>query len=113
MEDKAMAKVKAANYSEAEVARLKAGYSGADNATEVAALAKELGKSAASVRAKLASLGVYAKAEKVTAKAVSENKTALADAIGEKVGLLEHEAEGLAKAPKAALAKVLAALTNS
>lgn len=108
-----MTKVKATNYTEAQLAALRAGYTGADNSKEVLALAGELGKTAASVRAKLASLGLYVKTEKVAAKTAGENKTALADAIAEKVGLLEHEAEGLAKAPKAALAKVLAALTNS
>ena len=108
-----MAKVKAANYSEAEIAILRSGYSGKDNATEVKALAEATGKSAASVRAKLASMGLYAKAAPEKSEKASANKTVLADAIAEKAGLLEHEAEGLAKAPKAALEKVLAALTNS
>lgn len=105
--------VKPANYSETEIATLRAGYSGSDNKTEVLELSKALGKSPASVRAKLASMGLYAKAEAVKPEKGSANKTALADSIAEKVGLLEHEAEGLAKAPKAALEKVLAALTNS
>lgn len=108
-----MAKAKAANYSEAEIATLRAGYSGVNNSAEVAALATATGKTSASVRAKLASMGLYVKAAPEKSEKASANKTVLADAIAEKAGLMEHEAEGLAKAPKAALEKVLAALTNS
>lgn len=106
-----MSKVKVANYTEQDIAVLKAGYTGADNASEVAAIATATGKTPASVRAKLASLGLYMKAE---AGASSEGeritKQVIAEAIGQRIGLQEHEVEGLSKAPKAALDKVLAAL---
>lgn len=105
-----MPKVKAANYTEQDIAVLKAGYTGADNATEVAALATATGKTPASVRAKLASLGLYVKTEAGTSDGERITKQVIAEAIGQKINLLEHEVEGLAKAPKAALDKVLAAL---
>lgn len=106
-----MAKEKPANYTETDVATLKAGYTGADNAAEVAALATAVGKTPASVRAKLASLGLY-KAAATAASSEGERitKQVIAEAIGQKIGLMEHEVEGLSKAPKAALDKVLAAL---
>lgn len=107
-----MPKAKTANYTEQDIAVLKAGYTGADNATEVAALATATGKTPASVRAKLASLGLYVKAEAGAAASEGERitKQVIAEAIGQKIGLQEHEVEGLSKAPKAALDKVLAAL---
>ena len=106
-----MAKEKKVNYSEADVAVLRAGYTGADNKAEVAALMVQLpGKSAASIRAKLASLDLY-RAEKVE-KASEEKvtKEVLATAIGAAVGLADHEIEGLVKATKPALEKILAKL---
>lgn len=105
-----MPKAKTANYTEQDIAVLKAGYTGADNATEVAALATATGKTPASVRAKLASLGLYVKTEAGTSDGERITKQVIAEAIGQKINLLEHEVEGLAKAPKAALDKVLAAL---
>jgi len=107
-----MAKEKVKNYSDADIAVLKSGYTGLDNKAEVAKLAAELGKTPQSVRAKLSNMGVYVKEEKESAKADRTNKTAIAESIGAAVGLKEHEIEGLAKATKSALEKVLAALTN-
>lgn len=108
-----MAKVakKVANYTEADLSVLKADYTGADNAGEVAAIATKLGKTPASVRAKLASMKLYKTAEKAD-KADSERvtKMVIAEAIAVKAGLKEHEVEGLAKATKSALEKVLANL---
>lgn len=107
-----MAKEKAVNYTAEMIETLRAGYTGTDNAKEVEALAAATGKTPASVRAKLASLGLYKAAEKATSKEEGEKvtKTILTDAIGEIVGLAEHEREGLAKATKSALEKVLAKL---
>jgi hypothetical protein len=105
-----MPKAKAANYTEQDIAVLKSGYTGADNAKEVAALATATGKTPASVRAKLASLGLYVRAEAASSDAERVTKQVIAEAIGQRIGLMEHETEGLAKAPKAALDKVLAAL---
>ena len=107
-----MAKVtkKAANYSEADVAVLRAEYTGSDNTAEVAALSTKLGKTAPSVRAKLASLGIYKAAEKAESDGERITKMHIAEAIAEKAGLGEHEVEGLAKATKSALEKVLAKL---
>lgn len=105
-----MAKEKVARYSEADIEILRKGYTGADNAAEVQALSQATGKSPASVRAKLASLGLYRKAEEKAAEGERLTKMVLAESIGEKVGLIEHEVEGLAKASKAALDKILQAL---
>jgi hypothetical protein len=102
---------KASNYTPEMIDMLKAGYTGSDNASEIAALSTVTGKTPASVRAKLASLGLYKAAEsKDTGEAERVTKQVIAEAIAAKVGLLEHETEGLAKATKSALDKVLAAL---
>jgi predicted pyridoxine 5'-phosphate oxidase superfamily flavin-nucleotide-binding protein len=50
-----MAKAKTTNYTPEMIDALKAGYTGSDNASEIAALATATGKTPASVRAKLAS----------------------------------------------------------
>lgn len=106
-----MAKEKAVNYTAEQVEVLKSSYTGADNSGEVKALAEKLGKTPASVRAKLANLGLYKSEEKAEEKSDRVTKLVIAEAIGEKIALLEHEVEGLAKAPKAALDKVLKALS--
>lgn len=108
-----MAKTKAANYSEAQIAEMKALYTGADNSTEVKAIAAKLGKSPASVRAKLASMGVYQKAEAVATTSTRTKKADIVAAIAKAgVPLTEAEMEGLEKATASALDKVLARLTN-
>ncbi len=106
-----MTKVKAVNYTAEQVEMLKAGYTGADNAAEVAALAEATGKTPASVRAKLASLGLY-KAKEKAGKAEGERvtKRVIAEAIAEKVGLNEVDVDGLEKATKSALEKIFAQL---
>jgi Mn-dependent DtxR family transcriptional regulator len=104
----AKAKAKAVNYSDQDVAVLRAEYTGTDNAAEVKALAEKLGKTPNSVRAKLASLQIYVKPEAVEAEGEERTtKEVIAVAIGELVGLAEHEIDGLAKATKSALQKVL------
>lgn len=106
-----MAKVKTSNYTPEMIETLKAGYTGADNASEIAALSTATGKTPASVRAKLASLGLYKAAERAdSGDAERITKQVIAEAIGQRVGLMEHEVEGLSKATKSALDKVLAAL---
>jgi hypothetical protein len=106
-----VAKTKAVNYTDEQVAILKAGYTGTDNKGEVKALAAEVSKPEASVRAKLANLGIYVKdvAEKAIADRVS--KRDLVEKVGRVVGLTEAEQEGLEKATKTAIEKVLAKLT--
>jgi hypothetical protein len=107
-----MSKVKEVNYTDEMVAVLKEGYTGEDNATEVATLAEATGKSPASVRAKLSSMGVYVKEAKAT-KAKSATKRVIAEAIAKEAGLAEFEVDGLEKATKGALTKVFNALVNS
>ena len=107
-----MAKVKAVNYSAEQIAVLTSEYKGVDNAAEVAALATKLNKSPASVRAKLASLKLYKAEKPVSEKSEKVTKEVIASAIAEKVGLKEHEVEGLAKATKSALEKIMAALVR-
>jgi hypothetical protein len=106
----AKAKEKAVNYTAEQIERLKAVYTGADNKGEVAALSAELGKAEPSIRAKLASLGLYVAADKASVKSDRVTKEALVDQIGAIVGLNEAEREGLAKATKTAIEKVLAKL---
>ena len=101
---------KVANYSEQDVATLKSVYKGVDNVAEVTEISKQTGKTPASVRAKLASLGLYKVAEKSEDSGEKITKMVIAEAIGEKIELLEHEVEGLAKASKSALTKILAKL---
>jgi len=103
---------KAVNYTDEQVARMKELYTGADNKAEVDAIARELGKTPQSVRAKLSNLGVYVKAEADKAEDGRVTKRSIAERIGELVGLKEHEVEGLEKATKSALDKVLANLIS-
>lgn len=105
-----MSKEKAVNYTEAQVARMKEVYTGTDNKSEVEALAKELGKSAPSVRSKLANLGLYKSEAKASGVEDKVTKRTIAEAIGEKAALQDHEVDGLEKATKAALEKILAKL---
>lgn len=100
---------KTVNYTDAQLDILRAEYTGADNSAEVAAIAEKVGKTPASVRAKLANLGIY-KPNQKSEETERVTKTVIAEAIGQRIGLLEAETEGLAKAPKAALDKILAAI---
>ena len=109
---KAVKAVKVANYSTEQVATIRSMYTGKDNAVEVKAIASALGKSPASVRAKLASEGVYVKAIVTKVGRGTSNKTKIAETIGALVELSDADVEGLAKATKSSLEKVLAQLTN-
>jgi hypothetical protein len=102
----------AVNYTPAQIDAMTAAYVGKDNKAEVAKIAADLGKSPASVRAKLSQLGVYKTAEKASASVSTTNKLAIATEIAKEAALTEAEIEGLAKSTKSALEKVLAALTN-
>jgi hypothetical protein len=103
-------KEKATNYSAGQIDLLREMYTGADNAGEVEAISKATGKTPASVRAKLASLGLYKSKESAAVAGDKVTKIAIVDKIGDVVGLAEHEREGLTKATKAALEKILAKL---
>lgn len=94
------------NYTSEMIDVLRAEYKGEDNDAEISALSEKTGKTKASIRAKLASLGLYRKAEK-SLEGERVTKTVIAEAIGEAVGLDEVEVEGLAKAGKSALDKIL------
>jgi hypothetical protein len=105
-----MAKAKAVNYSEEQISVLREMYKGEDNAAELKAISERVGKPVASVRSKLAVMGLYVAAEKAEKAGPREGKMDLVEKIGAVVGLDEHEKEGLYKATKGALLKVLAKL---
>jgi hypothetical protein len=105
---------KVVNYTEAMVARLHEGYDGsasdAERKAQVAELAAEVGRSEASVRAKLTSEGIYVPYAKAPAGKNSVRKAALVAAIAEKLGVHVEVVESLEKANKVALAHVFKAL---
>lgn len=108
-----MTKSKATNYTAEQVEVLTTGYTGADNATEVKALAEAVGKTPASVRAKLANLGLYQKSEpEKTETGERATKAVKAQAVAELANLNEVEQEALTKTTGAVLDKLLARLTN-
>ena len=88
-------------------------YTGADNRIEVAAIAKEIGKTEASVRAKLSTLGFYVKAEKAPRSNVFKVTKALKAAqIADIADMTDVEKDALSKTTGAVLDKLLAKLTN-
>lgn len=106
-------KVKAVNYTEAQMAVLSSGYTGGDNKAEVAALASELNRSAGSIRAKLANMGLYQKAEAVKAASTAKTTKAVKAAqVGKICGFTPVEMEAASKTTNAVLDKILARLTN-
>lgn len=106
----ATVKTPKSNYSEQDIAALRAGYTGADNKAEVTAIAVKIGKSPASVRAKLANLGLYVKAEDA-GKPKARGKADVVAEIAAKIGLPEHDQDGLAKATVRSLEAILKALS--
>ena len=106
---------KIVNYSKEMVARLSEVYDGnADEATRdeaVKALAEELGKSPASIRAKLTSEGLYVPKEKTPKGKRSATKAELVAAIAKVINVPEEVVESLEKANKSALTRVLANLS--
>lgn len=106
---------KTVNYTEEMVARLHEVYDGEASdevrREQIAALADEVGKSAASVRAKLTSEGIYVPYAKASKTAAAPRKADIVKAIAEKMNANEEVIESLEKATKVALTKVLNALS--
>jgi hypothetical protein len=107
---------KTVNYTDEMVARLHEVYDG-DAAEEVrdaqvAQLADELGKSPASIRAKLTREGIYVPKAKAPAGKASVTKAQLVTAIAAEMNVDEDVVGSLEKATKVALGKVLAALRS-
>lgn len=107
---------KAVNYTPEMETRMESVYTAATSdegrKAAVMALASELGKTPASIRAKLSRMNVYRKAERTDKTgAPVVKKDAVATAIGEMLNLAEGDADSLAKANKGALKAILAAIT--
>lgn len=104
-----MSAEKVANYSEAQVERLKAGYLAGE---AVEALAVEMGKTVRSVIAKLSKEGVY----KAKAKEAGKREMLKAEMVAKiavAVGATEEQLESLEKATGPALMFVLKALEKA
>jgi len=105
---------KTVNYTPEMVARLHEVYNG--EATEVerdeqiGTLAEELGKSPASIRAKLTHEGIYVPKAKAPAGKGSVRKATLVRAIAEKMEVAEEVMESLEKANKNVLIRLYNAL---
>lgn len=106
---------KAPNYSAEATARLHEVYDPTDTEenrkAQIAALAVELGKKEASVRAKLTSEGIYVPLEKAAAKAPVVRKAELVSRIAEAMGEDEDVVGSLENATKVTLERVLKALS--
>lgn len=104
-----MATEKIANYTEAQVAELKAAYTASPTEATVKALAEAMGKTTRSIVAKLAKEGVYqSKAKEAGKRAML--KAEMVTEIATLVGKSEEVLESLEKATGPALMAVLAAL---
>jgi hypothetical protein len=107
---------KVVNYTDEMVARLREGYdpSASDEVrrAQVAQLADELGKSAASIRAKLTSEGIYVAYAKAPAGKNTVRKATIVAAIAAQLGVNEEVVESLEKANKAALIRVYNGLAS-
>ena len=105
---------KAVNYTDEMVARLHEVYDGEADETvrdeQVAALAQELGKSPASIRAKLANVGIYVPKAKVPAGKNSVRKAELVTKIADKLEMDADAAGSLEKVTKAVLTRLVAKL---
>lgn len=105
---------KVINYTDEQVASLMAGYDGsADEATrdaQIAQLADEVGKSAASVRAKLTHLGVYVPKAKAPAGKNTVRKAELVQRIADALDVDVDVAGSLEKANKNILVRIIDAL---
>jgi len=106
---------KTVNYNEAQIAELVAGYDGTatDEArdAQIAQLADSVGKSAASVRAKLTHLGLYVPKAKAPAKKNAVRKAELVAKIAKALNMDEDAAGSLEKVTKVVLVKVLKAVS--
>jgi hypothetical protein len=107
---------KTVNYTDEMVAVLRAGYDGsADEATrdaQVAQLADEVGKSAASIRAKLTREGLYVPKAKAPAGKAVVRKAELVQAIADAMDVDVDVIGSLEKATKVTLNRVLNALNS-
>ncbi len=92
-------------YTPEQVARMTEAYVATPSAETVNTLAVEFGKTAKSVVAKLAQLGVYRKAEKVAAEGKGTTKAEMARKIA---GEDQAFAADLEKLTKASLVKIAA-----
>jgi hypothetical protein len=107
---------KTVNYTEAMVARLHEVYDGSSSENErdeqVAALAAELDRSPASIRAKLTREGIYVPKAKAPAGKNVVRKADLVRYIAAQLNVHVEVVESLEKANKSALARVAQALTD-
>ena len=107
---------KAVNYTKEAVARLHDVYDGEANVetrdAQVAQLAEELGKSPASIRAKLTREGLYVPKGPAPKKGAGISKADLVSMIAAEIGADEDVIGSLEKATKVALTKVLVALRS-
>lgn len=105
---------KRVNYTDEMVARLREGYDGsADEAVrdeQIKALAVELDRSPASIRAKLTSEGLYVPKAKAPAGKAAVRKAVLVSAIAAKMGVDEDVMGSLEKANKSVLVRIFNAL---
>ena len=111
----AKSEAKAVNYPAEMVERMVEVYtsaeSDADRAEAVKALATETGKTVRSITAKLSSLGVYRKAEKVTKTGAKvETKAEIVGEIASALDLDTDAVASLANASKAALTALRSAV---
>ena len=106
-----MAAVKVVNYTPEQTEKIKTEYLAG---VTVEKIAETIGKTVASVRAKLSKEGVYKAKEYTTKKGEKPvKKDTTADAIGAVLNMTEGEIESLTKANKTALVKIFTALANS
>lgn len=105
---------KASNWTDAQVSQLEKAYTGSEcNASLDTMIA---GKTAAAVRSKLVSLGLYEKADPAAAKAASgtaaQRKVQIVSAIEILTGMPKNSLETLEKASKPQLEALAKALTQ-
>ena len=105
---------KVVNYTDEMVARLHEVYDGeaseAERDAQVAALAQELGKSAASIRAKLGSEGIYVPKTKAPKGKNTVRKAELVAKVAAELDMDVDAAGSLEKVTKAVLVKLIEAL---
>ena len=105
---------KVVNYTDEMVARLHAVYDGeaseAERDAQIVALSEELGRSPASIRAKLTHEGIYVPKAKAPAGKAVVRKATLVAAIAAKLDVAEEVMESLEKANKNVLLRLYNAL---
>ncbi len=109
LKGKCMATEKAVNYTEAQVAEMKAEYLAAPTEETVKALAERFGKTTRSIVAKLAKEEVYVSKAKEAGKRAMLKSEMVAE-VAKLVGKSEEQLESLEKATGPALMAVLEAL---